>query len=121
MKSAKAIDALFTEGKKFSVPPFRIHYLINDLGKGLQFGVGVSTKNFKKAVDRNRVKRLTREAYRLQKIGLNEKVISENKSMQVFFIFNGKELPEYEDVFKKVGQAVKKLIGIIDEARTANT
>ena len=117
----KAIDALFKHGKKFSMPPFRIHYMLNDDGKGLRFGVGVSTKNFRKAVDRNRVKRLTREAYRLQKSDLKDKLLSGKTSMQLFFIFNGKELPEYEAVHKKVGQVIKKLIVIIDEADPSNT
>lgn len=34
---------------------------------GIRAGVGVSTRVFKKAVDRNRIKRQLRESYRLQK------------------------------------------------------
>jgi ribonuclease P protein component len=76
LKSRKQIEQLFDKGKSFVVSPFRIYFIVNgvpiDVGRSmvrnencLQFGVGVSNKNFKKAVDRNRVKRLTREAWRL--------------------------------------------------------
>jgi ribonuclease P protein component len=75
----------------------------------LVFGTGVSVKNFKKAVDRNRVKRLTREAYRLQKKELEEKIKKSKSQLSVFFIYTGKELPEYDEVYKQTGTALKKL------------
>ena len=75
----------------------------------LQAGVGVSSKNFKKAVDRNRIKRLMREAWRLQKNGLHAQLEERQKSMSVFFLYVGKELPAYEIIFEKMGSAIKKL------------
>ena len=80
----------------------------------IQFGAGVSTKNFKKAVDRNRIKRLTREAYRLQKISLQEKLKTKNIQLNIFFIYTDKEMPEYNEVYKKVGSILKKMDTIID-------
>jgi ribonuclease P protein component len=63
LKSRKDIEQLFSEGKRFTVNPFRVFYLfpketsnIQPSIFNLQFGVGVSTKNFKNAVDRNRIK-----------------------------------------------------------------
>lgn len=78
---------------------------------GLKFGIGVSTRNFKKAVDRNRVKRLVREAYRLQNDEMKERVSATGKGLHVFFIYTGTELPEYNVVFDKIGQALRKLFG----------
>ena len=86
----------------------------------LLFGAGVSAKNFKKAVDRNRVKRLTREAYRLQKKNLQEKISAgsrgkaNNIQLNVFFIYTGRELPEYNEVYKKMGVALNKLDKLIE-------
>ena len=71
LKSRKAIEYLFKEGKSFSIFPLRVLYTINAASEkptnNLRAGFSVSTRNFKKAVDRNRIKRLLREAYRLQK------------------------------------------------------
>jgi ribonuclease P protein component len=88
---------------------------------GLQFGIGVSGKNFKSAVDRNRIKRLTREAYRLQKLPLQEKVKQLNKAVNVFFVYTGKELPDFILAKEKVAVALKKLELIIDENVSPNS
>ena len=72
LKSRKVIDCLFKDGKSFTVFPFRVIYQFTKLpvtpdAFQLQAGFSVSKRHFKKAVDRNRIKRLMREAYRLQK------------------------------------------------------
>ena len=65
LKSQKAIEQLFAEGKSVSAYPLRMVYLDNQ--SQLKVGVSVSKRNFKLAVHRNRVKRLLREGYRLNK------------------------------------------------------
>jgi len=124
LKSRKQIEKLFAQGNRFVVNPYRIYFLIpgaSTIDHGLQFGVGVSAKNFKKAVDRNRIKRLTREAWRLQKNELNEKVKATQKQLNVFFIYTGKELPDFTTVKDKVAVALKKLADKIDENISANS
>jgi ribonuclease P protein component len=76
----------------------------------LQAGFGASSRHFKKAVDRNRIKRLGREAYRLQKELLLQRLTQKGLSMAVFFIYTGKELPEYTIVAEKIGVILQKLI-----------
>lgn len=76
----------------------------------LQAGFGASSRNFKKAVDRNRIKRLSREAYRLQKQPLFDRLKEKGLSLAVFFIYTGKELPDYRTVTEKIGVALQKLI-----------
>lgn len=75
----------------------------------LQAGFTVSTRNFKKAVDRNRIKRLMRESYRLQKNSLKNKLDATNKNLSVFFIYTGNEIPEYATVYQKIGGALERL------------
>ncbi|MEO6583853.1 MAG: ribonuclease P protein component, partial [Ferruginibacter sp.] len=75
LKSRKLIEQLFKTGRSFSNFPFRVVWLSkNDLAH-LQAGVGVSSRYFKKATDRNRIKRLIREAYRLQKNTLQQHLL----------------------------------------------
>ena len=115
LKSRKQIEQLFDKGKSFVVAPFRIYFIVNSelpIQKDesrLKFGTGVSAKNFKKAVDRNRIKRLTREAWRLQKNEIREKTSETQKQLNVFFIYTGKELPDFTTVKEKVAIALKKL------------
>ena len=84
----------------------------------LQGGVTVSSRNFKKAFHRNRVKRLLREAYRLQKLPLQQALQNCQKSMILFFIYTGKELPVYEEVFKKMGILLTRLVEALPIAET---
>lgn len=118
LKSQKQTELLFSEGEKFTITPFRIYYTIVNPGKtSIQFGVGVSKKNFKKAVDRNRIKRLVREAYRLQKSGLKKKLTEQQCELTIFYIYTGKELPGYKEVYEKVGKIIDKLSVLIDERK----
>lgn len=121
LKSRKQIEHLFDKGKSFVVAPFRVYFIVNgelpiQKGEsGLKFGTGVSAKNFRKAVDRNRIKRLTREAWRLQKTAIKEKAKETQRQLNVFFIYTGKELPDFTMVKDKVAIALKKLADKIDE------
>lgn len=115
LKSRKAIDLLFTKGKSFSNFPFRICWQVVEDETGLKAGFTASSKNFKKATDRNRIKRLIREAYRSQKNNLQEVIKNKNKGVHLFFIYTGKEVPDYEFIFEKTGNVLKRIIKLLDE------
>jgi len=69
LKSKKDIEQLFTEGKAVTAFPLKLIYLKTNFedGSTLKTGVSVSKRLHKTAVSRNRIKRLLREAYRLNK------------------------------------------------------
>jgi ribonuclease P protein component len=114
LKSRKAIEQLFREGKAFTLLPFRVYYQPgNAPGSSLQFGAGVSTKNFKRAVDRNRVKRVMREAWRLQKTVLQDQLKEQNGKLDVFMIYTGRVLPEYKEVHEKTSRVISKLCHLV--------
>ena len=116
LKSRKQIEYLFKDGRRFNLSFFRIFYSISDkpnLGDApLQAGFAAGSRNFKTAVDRNRIKRLVREAWRLQKNELKTKLSQQKKRMNVFLIYTGKELPVYSDVSISIKKIIEKLGGI---------
>ncbi|WP_276504339.1 ribonuclease P protein component [Terrimonas pollutisoli] len=115
LKSRKQIEQLFSSGQRFIIPPFRIFYSFQQAGGSisLQAGFAASSRVFKTAVERNRVKRLTREAYRLQKNELQAQLKEQNQKLNVFFIYIGKEMPAYEEVYKSIQLALTRLTGIV--------
>jgi ribonuclease P protein component len=109
LKSEKLISKLFLEGKSVSAYPLRMVYLKANLDDDVKVkaGVSVSKRNFKRAVDRNRIKRLLREAYRLQK-----GTFFNNMTTQYAFmiLYIGKEKPTYMEVEAKMTQLLQKFI-----------
>ena len=121
LKSRKLIDQLFKEGKFFSVFPLRVVWQLRQTGAGtLQTGFTVSTKHFKKAVHRNRIKRLMKEAWRLQKNDLQNKALLKNRQLLVFLMYVGKDIPDYTLVTEKGAIILKRLIKMVHEEITAN-
>jgi ribonuclease P protein component len=125
LKSRKLIEQIFREGKSFTVFPYRVIYLIVARAQtdataqrqgsaggrsSLQAGFGASSRHFSRAIDRNRIKRLGREAYRIQKLALLDHLREKGVSMAVFFVFTGKELPDHHTVTGKIGVILQKLI-----------
>ena len=91
--------------------PLKVYYSSKNIPEGitLQAGFGVSSRVFRKAVDRNRIKRLLREAYRLQKMELQQSVTVSGGRMAVFFLYTGKELPEFNIIKEKMSAALLNL------------
>ena len=111
LKSKKIIDKLFNEGKSVSQNGFTLVYLIGELNSfyPAQAGFTVPKRHFKHAVDRNRIKRLMREAYRLNKTAFYEKLVSGKQQMAIMFVFKGKVLPEHKAVTESVMACLNKL------------
>lgn len=113
LKSRKQIEKLFSTGKHINAFPLKAIYVTDCIEGKLQAGVSVSSRSFKKAVDRNRIKRLMREAYRLQKAGLQNLLEEKNRKLSLFFIYTGNEMPEFEKVSASVKNILNKLIKTI--------
>lgn len=112
LKSRKQIDGLFEKGKGFGVFPIRVMYQFfpaETAPAGLQAGVTVSKRHFKKAVDRNRIKRLLREAYRLQKEELQAGLKAGGRRGIVFFLYTDKTVASFDVVKGAMAKCLKKL------------
>lgn len=97
LNSKKRIDSLFQNGKLKWKGCLRITYLISNevLETPVQVMFSVPKKQFRRAVDRNLVKRRMREAYRLNKHNLSEQIRSKNKFIMIAFLYVSKEIERY--------------------------
>lgn len=109
LKSKKLIEQLFVEGKAVTEFPLRLVYMPTALKEGqrIKTGVSVGKQHFKKAVDRNRIKRLIREAYRLNKpLFFNN--ITTQYALMILYI--GKEIPTFKEVNFTMEELLKKFV-----------
>ncbi len=110
LRGKRAVEELFTAGKHFTVYPFKvIFYRKQQLQPPLpnQMMVAVPKRTFKRAVDRNRIKRLCREAFRLHKNLIPNKY--DKYYLLIGYIYIGKEVPQYELVEQKLKQSLLRL------------
>ena len=122
LKSRKLIDQLFKQGRSFALPPFRIMLMdVAAADEALKVAFSVSTRFFKKAVDRNRIRRLMRESWRVQKGTLQEQLNIRNKQIVVFIIYTDKALPQYQLIHEKMGVVIKRIVKTTNEKTAADT
>tara|TARA_R110002012_G_scaffold322087_1_gene555006 strand:+ start:49006 stop:49395 length:390 start_codon:yes stop_codon:yes gene_type:complete len=107
LKSKKLFEKLFAEGKSVMHYPLRMVYVQTDATQdvAIKAGVTVSKRKFKSAVKRNRIKRVLREAYRL-----NKAIVFNNSQANyaLLIMYLGKEMPASAQVHKAMVQLLGK-------------
>jgi ribonuclease P protein component len=124
LKSRKQMQNLFALGKSLSQSPLRLIYTLENMSQGdpaneaaivIQAGVGAPTKQFKKAVQRNRVKRLLREAYRLELPAFKTQLGLQGLRLNIFILYiESNVLPQIEintSMKLLLNQLVKRIHG----------
>ena len=103
LKSKKLIESLYAEGKSIKNFPLRLVYLQVEHTSNfpVQAGFSVPKRNFKSAVSRNRIKRLLKEAYRLQKTVVYSGV---DKPYVFMISYIGKEELAYDIIYSKMNK-----------------
>ncbi|NHE59486.1 ribonuclease P protein component [Cyclobacterium plantarum] len=108
LHSKKLIKELFDKGSSFFLYPFKVIYFEPGELPNHQFLVSVSKKRFKKAVDRNYIKRRVKEAYRQNKFLLKE-ADTDNPRKLIALVYVSQDLMGFHDIESKVIRVLKKI------------
>lgn len=123
------VNRLFAEGKSFVSFPFRIVYVLKPQAERAQakgketmhqqasaaIFISVGKKRFRRANERNRIKRLVREAYRKNKHPFIEELEQRNYYLHLAFLMIGKEMPDYRVVENAVLKANSHLTTALEQ------
>ena len=109
LKSQKLIEHLFSQGKTVVAYPLRLVYIETTFGDDVRakVGVSVSKRHFKHAVNRNRIKRLMREVYRLNK---GDYFNNSSTQYALMILYIGKDGTDFETINSKMRLLFDKFI-----------
>lgn len=121
LSSKKVIDELFAEGESLLAFPIKVVFKRTKLHSKypVQAAFTASKKSFKRAVHRNRIKRLLRESYRINKNPLFQAL--KEDQVAIFFIFIGKQLPTFSMVENAMQKAIIKTISQLEKHNKCQT
>jgi ribonuclease P protein component len=106
-----AVNELFLRGESFLVYPIRVVWSLStaEEAAGIRVLMSVPKKKLKRAVDRNKVKRLLRECYRLHKQQVCDSALRGGMPVRLAFVWIPCEVLEYSKVERKMVEALTKL------------
>lgn len=112
LKSKIALERTFTEGKKIKAFPIiaRHSHSSHEGDFPFQVATTVSKRRFRKAVSRNRIKRLMREAWRLQKHRVEQNWKVGDPKEALIFLYIGNRIPTFEECMKNISRIVDVLV-----------
>ena len=119
--SQTAIGMLVKEGKSISHYPFRLIYLsVSDRkevpSSPIQLAISVPKRNFKRAVKRNLIKRRIREAYRINKSSLYQRLESRNINVNLLLVYVSTEISPYSEIEQKLATLFQRLAKRLEES-----
>mgnify|MGYP003333621134 FL=1 len=108
--SSLRIETLFSEGERLYEFPFKAIWQEDDtLQSTVKVAISVPKKRLSKASQRNHIKRLVREAYRKQKALLVEKLLQENKSINLMLVYTLPSILSFTEIEDKISVTLQRL------------
>jgi ribonuclease P protein component len=111
------IDKLFSEGKTVFSYPYRFVFITTDDENPtypVKVVFSVPRRSFKKAVDRNFIRRRMREAFRLEKSTFYEPLSENGKSVALMIVYTAREIADYETIHRSLLKGMRKMIAKIN-------
>ena len=110
LRKSKQIESLFKLGNRFYEYPYNVVWLENNSSNyNIKIAISIPKKLVVKASQRNRIKRLTREAVRKKSYILKEVLIKKNKYINLFLIYNLKTILNYSEIENKISVTLQRL------------
>jgi len=112
LTNKKKFEKLFESGQTIKAFPLKIVYILEEETEGspkTQFAFTVPKRSFKKAVDRNYIKRRMKEAFRLHKHEIPENIDLEKKNLYGIFIYINRGKQEFHAIEKAMVKGLSKL------------
>lgn len=116
--SKKRISEVFEAGQSIKLFPFVVHYTVQKRtveSTHFQIVLSAPKRNFRKAHDRNRIKRLMRESIRKNKLPLETFLEQSGQCLALFLIYTSREEMSLSNLEKKAGQLISQLIKHIEK------
>lgn len=110
--SPKAIEALFNKGRSFYTKNFKIIFSVQTetMQSPCQIVFTVPKRSFKRAVDRNLIKRRMKEAYRTNKHMLYTDLSAKKIGLHLLLLYTAKEILTFDEINKNAIQAISMLV-----------
>jgi ribonuclease P protein component len=112
LRGDKQIEVIFKTGKRMHAAPLMLVVRLTETEEDqpVKAAFIVPKKKFKKATERNRIRRQMREAYRLNKQPLKELLKLKKKTLQLLFIYTGKSPCPFAEIQQKIVLLLQRLM-----------
>ncbi len=112
IKHSNEITTLIRQGQAFFLAPFKVYYSWGQASEepNVRAAFAVPKRKFGKAVKRNKLKRLSREGFRVQKSVLGQFAYKKGEHVRVLFMYQQTKELSYKEIYTAIGESIAEII-----------